>query len=84
MVGRGDKLGTARCPACKTITHRLMLAGKQALCINTKCKVERFTVQAFNIKDNKAVYITDDQEIENKSYNNSPRGRGGRVKRERK
>ena len=57
-----------RCPKCDTLTPRVFLAGKQALCINSKCSIQRFTVQAYpnkRVKEGKAT--------KNRSYNNSGR-----------
>jgi len=36
------------CPVCGFKTHRLLLGGKNAICINIKCNVSKFTVQDFD------------------------------------
>ena len=56
-----------KCPNCQTKTHRVILAGKQAICINSECPVTKFTVQDFGKED----HIKSKPNKENKSYNNS-------------
>jgi uncharacterized protein (UPF0212 family) len=60
--------GPVKCPWCGTATSRTFLAGKQALCINSKCKIDKFTVQDFDPKKKGK-----DNGKKNKSYNNSGR-----------
>jgi len=56
------------CPECKVKTHRVFLHGKQAICINNKCNIDRFTVQHFD--DTKG---RKDDGKRNQSFNNSGR-----------
>ena len=60
-----------KCPECKTDTYRVILAGKQALCINSKCPIQKFTVQDFVEGESNKHHK--DKGKENKSYNNSGR-----------
>lgn len=69
-----------QCPSCHTKTHRVLLAGKQAICINNKCTVSRFTVQNFGGPK----YIKSNTNKRNKSYNNSGKQRNIRKKRVKK
>ncbi len=62
------------CPECGIKTSRVLLAGKQAICINIKCPVTKFTVQDFGKEDHKKFKPNK----ENKSYNNSGRRSGSR------
>jgi len=57
-----------KCPDCGVLTPRVFLAGKQALCINSKCLIERFTVQDYETHK-----LSKDENRRNKSYNNSGR-----------
>jgi len=60
--------GTVKCPECKVKTQRVFLHGKQALCINSKCVVSKFTVQDFDNKKGGK-----DNGKKNQSFNNSGR-----------
>ena len=57
-------IGIVECPDCKTKTYRLLLGGREGVCINRKCKTEIFKVVNFTggsgAEGNKS-----------KSYNNS-------------
>lgn len=57
-----------KCPNCKVKTRRVFLSGKQALCINGKCYVTKFTVQDFDDKKGGK-----DDGKKNQSFNNSGR-----------
>ena len=59
-----------KCPACGTLTPRIFLAGKQALCINSKCNIMKFTVQDYEAKATKNGRVT---KRNSKSYNNTKR-----------
>jgi|ETNvirenome_6_85_1030632.scaffolds.fasta_scaffold00723_25 hypothetical protein len=54
------------CPGCKVKTRVILLGGKQGVCNNIKCYIDRFTVQGFNP-------TSSDDGRHNKSYNNSGR-----------
>ena len=57
-----------KCPECGFATSRIFLAGKQALCINRKCSIDKFTVQSFDPSKEH-----EDNGRKNRSYNNSGR-----------
>jgi len=65
-----DNDHTVKCPECGYSTSRILLAGKQGICINRKCKVDRFTVQSFKAGVNPS---HKEEGKKNKSYKNSPR-----------
>lgn len=65
-------LRAPKCPACKTKTTRVVLAGKQAVCINSKCLVTKFTVKKFD-KPGAPIYVKKNPNKPGKSFNNSGR-----------
>lgn len=54
------------CPGCKVKTRVLLLGGKQGMCNNIKCNINKFTVQDFAPEEPTTG-------THNKSYNNSGR-----------
>ena len=63
-----------KCPDCGVETYRIFLTGKQALCINRKCPIDKFTVQAFEKKFKEGKIKNDKKnKKESKSHVNSRR-----------